>query len=345
MNTTLEWARFYLSRGISIIPVLPKSKQPAILWSEFQRRHPTDTEIEKWFADGANHNIGIVTGSVSGLAVVDLDGDEAVKFARAHGFSPSPLVKTGRGYHVYYSYREGTRNFQKRDNLPGIDLRAEGGYVVAPPSIHESGVQYEWVKGKGLDDLEMAELPGIVLAEKPEQQKTPLRALYQGVSQGQRNDTLTRLVGSWANDKLTFAECLENALLWNSRNDPPLPEREIERTIKSIFEKHQRELSNCPVYIYKDSWDNTDNNEKSSTYEFDISKALRTGSELRNLNITVQWAVDKIIPLEAITLLSARGGMGKTTIALQLGTAITKGTTFFELQTKQLPVVYIDFEN
>ena len=192
---TLEAARKYLSHGMSVIPVIPRGKIPAIPWKEYQQRLPTDEELVNWFGNGAKNNIGIVTGFVSGLAVVDLDSDRAVAFAKGKNLPPGPTVKTGRGFHVYCKAKDGVRNFQQRDDFPDIDLRAEGGYVVAPPSVHESGRAYEWVEGRGLGEVEMAELPSWVLADKREEKKT-VGELYQGVEKGNRNKAVARLVGS-----------------------------------------------------------------------------------------------------------------------------------------------------
>lgn len=239
-KTMLDAARAYVSRGFSVIPLRPKDKKPVIQWTEYQSRRPEDAELVKWFGNGSKNNIGIVTGDISGIAIVDLDSVKAVEFWKTQKFSLTPLVKTGKGYHLYYCYREGVRNFQKRDDLPDIDLRGDGGFVVAPPSIHPSGAQYLWVTGKGLDDLPFADLPEIVFAQKPED-KIPLKELYQGVEKGSRNDALARLTGSWVNDGLSFNDCLENARLWNGKNEQPLPYREVEKTVRSIFEKHHKE--------------------------------------------------------------------------------------------------------
>jgi hypothetical protein len=230
--TKLEYAKYYLSLGFSVIPLV--GKKPAIAWKEYQDRHPTTEELERWFSDD-KHNIGIVTGKISGIVVVDLDSKQAIVFATKNHFPTTPAVQTGKGLHLYFKYRENTRNFQKRDDLKDIDLRGDGGYVVAPPSIHETGKEYTWVVPL---TKPLAELPEIIL--KPPKANGKLAELYKGVKQGERNVSLTRLVGSWVSDGLSYEECLQNALLWNEKNDPPLAQKEVETVVKSIFEKHRR---------------------------------------------------------------------------------------------------------
>lgn len=85
--------------------------------------------------------------------------------------------------------------------------------------------------------------------------------------------------------------------------------------------------------------------ECNKTTGFDITKALKMGAELQTLDIPVKWAVKRLIPQQAITLLSARGGMGKTITSICLGDAVSKGNDYLGLETTKMPVVYIDFEN
>lgn len=241
VSETLDWARYYVGKGLSVIPLKVTDKTPAVkTWKEYQNTIASDETLQKWFGDGKHHNIGIITGSISGLAVVDYDSKEALEFRKKKNLLKTPLVKTNKGYHGYYAYPEGgARNFQKRDDLPGIDLRAEGGYVVAPPSVHPSGHKYYWLPTATLEDFELVPLPSIFLT-RDVSQKTPIKELYKGASEGTRNDSLTRLIGSWVSDGLTFDECLENALLVNEKNDPPLPENEVRAIIKSIIDTHVR---------------------------------------------------------------------------------------------------------
>lgn len=130
----LEEALKYVKMGYSIIPIASNSKKPAEPWKHFQKRMATPGEIETWSKKWPNGNIGIVTGEISNLTVIDVDTEEAWEWYNSK-FSTkyNTVVKTPSGLHVYCQYNEELRN---RANIyPGIDIRSEGGYVVAPPSI------------------------------------------------------------------------------------------------------------------------------------------------------------------------------------------------------------------
>jgi len=254
MNSIQKTAIEYLKRGISVIPLHgpdephdepedKRGKRPALnTWKQYQTQQPKEAEINKWFGNGRKSNLGVVTGSVSGITIVDFDSAEAVKLAKERNFPTTPLVKTGKGYHAYCRYRDGHRNFQKRADLPGIDLRGEGGYAVAPPSVHATGKQYGWVSGRGLDDVELAEVPEWIIAQS-DAERTPIEDVFQGVDKGSRNEALARVAGSVIAKGDNYEEALQFCLTWNNRNKPPLPEREIEGTVKSIWQTHQRNKS------------------------------------------------------------------------------------------------------
>ncbi|MGO9611701.1 MAG: AAA family ATPase [Dissulfurispiraceae bacterium] len=348
----LDIARDYVARGFSVFPLLPESKIPdgsalpietdesgnplydnegriRHTWKPYQERYATDAELIKWFGNGSKRNIAIVTGRLSNLSVVDFDTAWAVKYAKANNFPKTPLAKTGKpiGYHAYYKYKEGTGNFQKRDDLPGIDLRSEGGYVVAPPSMHESGKRYEWVKGKGLDDFPLAELPEIILV-KTSQYKTPIKELYSGVRQGDRNESLCRLTGSWAHDGLSREECLDMAHLWNEKNVPPLDRGEVERTVHSILEKHNREHARAVTHSIK-------SNPMTLIKLIDLFKEP---------DEAVAWTVENMLPSGGFSVLASKPKVGKSTIARNLAFSLARGESFLDRETSRGPVIYYALE-
>lgn len=140
----LKEALMYLSRGYSVFPLHKKSKIPAVEWAEFQRRLPTVDEVTHWF-DKRELNIAIVTGHISKLVVIDVDTIKDGNVEPIYKRFPTELVaKTGNGYHLYYKHPGWT--VENRTGIQtGVDVRGDGGYVVAPPSVHPNGATYSWL--------------------------------------------------------------------------------------------------------------------------------------------------------------------------------------------------------
>lgn len=138
----MDAALDYLNRGLSILP-LAKDKKPLIQWQEFQTRQPTELEVRQWFKQWPDMNIGIVTGKLSGLTVIDCDSQLAIEYFYSGYKGKTPNVKTPRGMHFYFKYQEGVRNTAKLTEH--IDVRSEGGYVVAPPSVNGEGNAYRFI--------------------------------------------------------------------------------------------------------------------------------------------------------------------------------------------------------
>ena len=153
MNETLEYALFYISYELSVIPLKPGEKVPLIKWERYQKEPPTIAEVQKWFKD-TNYNIAIVCGRVSrNLVVIDFDDAEIYeKFMKEIEsdaelkdiIESTWLVKTGKGFHIYLWVD--TEKPVKTGKLQKVDIKGEGGYVVAPPSLHPSGKQYTFIR-------------------------------------------------------------------------------------------------------------------------------------------------------------------------------------------------------
>lgn len=157
MATVREAADRYLELGWSVIPILPDTKKPAITWTELQDRQPTEEEVEEWFTVGVPDGkggrttffgLGVITGASSGLVVLDCDNTDALAYALGEAALWSPLgTKTTRGQHIYFKHPgKGERVINKAGGIgidwpdvPGLDLRGDGGYVVVPPTIKFDG--------------------------------------------------------------------------------------------------------------------------------------------------------------------------------------------------------------
>ncbi len=138
-----ERALRYLKIGVVVIPVAYKEKKPSIPWKIYQTQKPTIEEYKKWFY-GKNTNMGIVTGEYYGLICVDQDSQEAIDYVNTNLPKTSMMTKTGSGkLHSYYRH-PGTPipNGVNINNIK-IDIRGDGGQVVAPGSVHPKGGVYE----------------------------------------------------------------------------------------------------------------------------------------------------------------------------------------------------------
>ena len=129
-----------------------------------------DTLLEKWWKRRPDANIGVKTGSDSGIVVVDVDprhgGDETLdELLREHGKLP-PTVEAltgGGGRHLIFAHPGGA--IPNRSNMrPGIDVRGDDGYIVAPPSNHATGAPYRWREGHGPQHMKPAAMPPWLLA-------------------------------------------------------------------------------------------------------------------------------------------------------------------------------------
>src|ERR1700690_1230160 len=161
----------YLSLGLSVIPLKPNSKDPAILWKEFQKRRATESEVREWFRKWPNANVGIVTGSISSIVVIDLDGPEGIESAKKLGLSSSCISLTGDGKHLWYKH-PGVNVENAVRVAPGMDIRGDGGYIVAPGSIHESGRRYRWLSPlTALNVTNLPVFPAAIFAENVSQTK------------------------------------------------------------------------------------------------------------------------------------------------------------------------------
>lgn len=130
-------AQSYLGLGFSVIPVQTdpgRAKVAAVGWKPYQQRHATEAELRGWFLGQEYSGIAIVTGAVSGLIVLDFDDRHLYeRFCHAYpDLRQTYTVRTRRGHHLYYRIPENYRLCSRKGQ--GIDLQAEGSYVVAPPT-------------------------------------------------------------------------------------------------------------------------------------------------------------------------------------------------------------------
>jgi hypothetical protein len=239
-----EAALKYLDLGFNVLPIRPDTKRPYVEWTIYQRERVEPHEVDDWWMHWPKANVGIITGSISGIFVLDIDSPGAKVYTKDKGIPDTPIAATSKGVHIYFDYPSFLLG-NKSDTKIGMDIRGEGGYVVAPPSLHESGITYEWTVWHPWN-TRIATAPDWLLDWCEERtisngrEKGWHMEILEGVSDGGRNNAAASLAGRFFNKDLSVPEITEILLMWNERNDPPLPESEIIRTVSSMGSRHRR---------------------------------------------------------------------------------------------------------
>lgn len=239
----LDTALRLLALGFSVIPIKARDKKPAIQsWKEFQTRRPTEAELRAWFAD-PNLNLAIVTGAISQRVVIDADNPEAVSWMVANHCSPMRTVTSQGRKHFWFAYPgHEVRNGAKLAGM-ALDIRGDGGYVVAPGSIHSSGAIYT-EEGDWTDLEHLPVFQASWLGEKVQPLVHPEDALTQrvrayldripGEAEGSRDNqgfkVACKLVREFA---LLEDTALDFLASWNQKNNPPLAEADLRRLVHS----------------------------------------------------------------------------------------------------------------
>jgi hypothetical protein len=250
MSTLRNAALQLAAKGMRVFPCKERSKEPMFKgWPEYATTDPT--RINNWWSNGAC-NVAIATGPGSGVWVLDIDGENDEGWLRklesAHGeLPPTVEVITGKGRHLYFRWPTGEniRNIQNRDDFP--DVRGDGGYVMAPPSIHPSGRAYAW----SVDSAsEFADAPdwlinlvvnrprnsdGVIETYTPEQWRSFISETVDG---SRRGSAIARLYGLLIRRWVDPVVALDIARMFNAqRCDPPLDEHEVLRIANDIAKR------------------------------------------------------------------------------------------------------------
>lgn len=240
-KTCLDAALWYLKeRSYSVIPV-GINKLPLVSWKKYQLIHPTQEEVMAWWQKWPDANVGLVTGQISNLTVIDIDD---LSILNKYQFPETFTVLTGKGQHFYYQFI----NSRNTVNIKGLklDLRSEGGYVVAPPSKHQNGRQYQIIN---------ATAPTVFPTTWLEKLNKPAGAwkehLGNEIGQGSRNSSFAEIIGGQIKnlsvDEFEPIGWLVAVSLNQTHNNPPLSEKELRTIFNSIAsrERLQRSLDSA----------------------------------------------------------------------------------------------------
>src|SRR5262245_4747454 len=243
-------------KGLHVLPCLPRDKPPATANGLKAATTNPDT-IRQWWQQDPQFNIAFATGEPSGIFVVDVDGIDAEaelrKLEGQHGALPPTVeVITARGRHIWFKMPDAPIRNSAGKLGPGLDIRATGGYVLAPPSIHPSGRRYEWSVdcASAIADAPAWLLQIIADSTNGNGKTTPSsewRDLIKGVSEGARDCSLTKLCGYLLRRHVDPFITLELIRVFNAtRCAPPLPDKDVERIVSSVagLELKRRQAGN-----------------------------------------------------------------------------------------------------
>lgn len=240
---TAAAALAYAAAGVPVFPCRP-DKRPYTA-NGFKDATTNETIVRGWWRRWPDALIGRPTGAASGAVAVDIDvdpskgtdGTEALA-ALEHVHGPLPETWTARtprgGTHIYFRHPGGTVPCSAGKIGHGIDIRGDGGYVIAPPSTLPDGRGYEWLADGDPDEGgQLADLPEWLLSmiHAPERAQVAQGPAPEGghlIMDGQRNDTLFRLGRSLRAKGLTEAGIVAALLAENTgRCVPPLSDDEV----------------------------------------------------------------------------------------------------------------------
>jgi Bifunctional DNA primase/polymerase, N-terminal/Primase C terminal 1 (PriCT-1) len=189
-------------------------------------------------------NWAIPTGESSGIVVIDVDGPEAIKSLAKFQPISTPTVKTSKGYHLYFEHPGGQIDNYVRI-LPQCDIRGDGGYIIVPPSLHKSGVRYQWMKGHALGEIKLQPLPSglleIIRTSERDVKKTRPdwgEKFSEKAAKGERNSHIVSLCGHLLCRDVDVIAVHSLMQGWNQMFcAPPLSGDEIEGIVISIAKR------------------------------------------------------------------------------------------------------------
>ena len=259
----LEAALKYYDLGFSVIPIWEGQKSPSKLkeWGPYQTKRADKNQITQWWTKWPNANIGIVTGKISNLFIADLDRykPEFSEEIALQCFSDSLITPTSisprKGEHLYFSLPEGFNLSGRSDEKIAIDFRAEGNYIVAPPSINGTGTAYQWANS--IFDTPLSKVPDAYLIYIKN------NSLYSNVTknngsvtscdinldEGSRDQTLFHIANLLIKGGAKKEETLAVLNLLAKQCNPPFPESEIVTKCHSAMERAERKERNIMAEV------------------------------------------------------------------------------------------------
>ena len=325
------------AQGCKLFPVRPRGKEPLIAgWPEQASNDPTT--LASWTAQYPNCNWGLATGPDSGRCVLDLDGTSGERWKEQqierHGLDwlATPQVATARGIHLHYAWpAQPIRNSAKKVAV-GVDIRGWRGYVVIPPSIHESGAAYEWRTDPA---QRLAPVPAWLLELIQESQPSETSKTggnrKRTIPAGQRNSSLTSLAGTMQRRGMS-EESIRAALVTENSTvcTPPLDQAEVENIVASVSRYQPEPKLILPAILPRPL------SAESTADLFETAAAYSSTAPLSTRWIAFPWIADR-----SLVELSGKAKCGKTSFIMALVASVLNGRPFLGETTDKTSVVFL----
>ena len=397
MNSLWSAAIQYTSMGWSVIPLLLSTKTPAIPWTRYQTEIADEETIADWVTHGVPDGNGgftkafglaVVTGKLSGIVVVDCDNQDAATYAiNEMGLFSTFTCATTRGMHMYFKHP----GFEVRNKaggtgrdwpaVAGLDLRGDGGYVVAPPTVkfgESGGVVHTYLYSVPFDDIEFYKdniptWPGVKVKQTEKREvksaedwtfdninlasvaavaatvwddaarhcKHAGRKIREGEG---RNAWITRYLGECIACDMDQSQARVAGMAFQEEFfEHFLPDAEFETTLASVISSDRR---NHPEKYEEMERIEERNPERAKRLQ---SVSLITPQNLREIRKAIgdrQFFIDPFIPVQSIVQVVGFNGHGKSLTMLNMLFAAAKGMTFGPAGVENdVRVLYLDFES
>ncbi len=377
----LDYALEYLSMGYPVFPVCSplmgvhqhringklhdcppekRGKNPMTRWKQCQDELPSKADVAGWWSRWPAANIGMATGKLSGVIVLDCDSGEARQDALERGgLEKTPAVWTGTpgGIHFWIEHPGyDVRNFVRE--IEGTDFRGDGGYVLLPPSVHRNhGAVYRW--NEHTVGRKLARVPDWLAAcFKAKTSPTAsgggfmgdvldVEASLQGFDRGERDNGLFKLACRFRHDDqpIGYAEMMIAVAAQNCR--PPFDADEAIEKVRYVYQKY--EVGDVGPTVVEDEYFSPPGGTLPGPAP-DPPAAIfsRPISELLSQpDVDPDWMVDQLFTVGSNGWVAAEPKVGKSWVVLELTYALSTGSPFLGRFAVKQPrrVLYIQEED
>lgn len=329
--TPLTTACQLLDLGVAPLPLRRGEKRPSLPdWKRYQTELPTRADLDRWFLDSAHVGIFVVCGQVSRLLVLDIDSDAAEAWWRGklgELLDHTTCVRTAKGHHYWFRLPADLTadSWNRHEGDLQFDVQAEGKGVVAPPSIHESGHVYEWLRGPESLQTAPPELLRPAVPQPPTELSAPsarglVSLLQVPAAPGGRNLQLAQVAGHYAAAFSQDRGAYEyHVALANAALPVPLDPAELAGVTSSIWRREQGKRPRA------------------------AGLEVLTTDQLRSLP-PPEFLVDQVLVRDTLAVLFGLPAGGKSFVAIDWAISVATGEVWAGHPVHRGPVLYLAAE-